>query len=62
MSTEIAACCASPVTVHTFPEAGHGLSYVVDPLRYERSVYEFLCNIPKLDGKISQVFVRQLPE
>lgn len=62
MSTEIAACCASPVTVHTFPEAGHGLSYVVDPLGYERSVYEFLCNIPKLDGKISQVFVRQLPE
>ena len=62
MSTEIAACCASPVTVHTFPEAGHGLSYVVDPLRYERSVYDFLCKIPKVRDKISEDFVRQLSE
>jgi len=34
MSTEIAACCASPVTVHTFPDAGHGLSYLVAPEQY----------------------------
>lgn len=62
MSTEIAACCASPVTVHTFPDAGHGLSYMVDPRRYERVVYEFLCTIPILRDKISVDFVRQLSE
>ena len=62
MSGEIAACCASPVTVHTFPGAGHGLSYMVDPLRYERVVYDFLQTIPTLKDQISEEFVRQLSE
>lgn len=62
MSGEIAACCASPVTVHTFPDAGHGLSYMVDPVRYERVIYEFLCTIPALSGRISEDFIRQLSE
>lgn len=62
MSHEIADCCASPVTVHTFPEAGHGLSYMIDPLRYERAVYDFLCTIPRLDGTICESFVNQLSE
>ena len=62
MSHDIAACCASPVTVHTFPGAGHGLSYLIDPLRYERVIYEFLCKIPKLKDEIREEFVRQLSE
>lgn len=62
MSHEIAACCASPVTVQTFPEAGHGLSYMVDPLRYERVIYEFLMTIPKIKGHISPDFVKQIYE
>lgn len=62
MSRQIAACCASPVTVHTFPGAGHGLSYMVDPLRYERIVYDFLQTIPALKSKISEKFIRQLSE
>ena len=42
MSREIAAACASPVRLETFPEAGHGLSYIVDPERYRRVVLAFL--------------------
>lgn len=62
MSNDIAACCASPVTVHIFPGAGHGLSYLVDPLRYEQEVYRFLCKIPKVGSEIREEFVRQLAE
>lgn len=60
MSREIAACCASPVELHTFPEAGHGLCYMIDPRRYERVVYEFLNAIPALEGTVSKEFVNQL--
>lgn len=60
MSLEIAAACASRVEVHTFPDAGHGLSYMIDPIRYERVIYEFLASIPELEGTISESFVRQL--
>lgn len=62
MSGEIAACCASSVTVHTFPGAGHGLSYMVDPVRYEKVIYEFLCTIPNIKDKINEDFVRQVSE
>lgn len=30
------------VRLHTFPEAGHGLSYMVDPKRYEALIISFL--------------------
>lgn len=60
MSLEIAACCASRVEVATFPEAGHGLSYMTDPLRYEQVVCHFLCSIPQLEGTISDGYIRQL--
>ncbi len=60
MSHEIAAHCASPVNVQTFPDAGHGLCYMVDPKRYERVVYEFLCSVPALKNTINQEFVAQL--
>ena len=42
MSREIAAACASPVRLETFPGAGHGASYLSDPARYGRIVREFL--------------------
>jgi len=60
MSFEIAGCCASPATVATFPEAGHGLSYMVDPLRYERVVYDFLKQIPEVGTQISKAFLDQI--
>ena len=42
MSRELAAKCASPHELVTFPGAGHGLSYIVDPARYERAVRQFV--------------------
>lgn len=59
MSFEIAQCCASPVVVQTFPGAGHGLSYIIDPLRYEKCVYDFLMTVPSVAGKISDTFLNQ---
>lgn len=58
MSLEIAACCASRVQVVTFPDAGHGLSYVTDPVRYERIVVDFLNSVPVLKGFVSDAFIR----
>ena len=60
MSLEIAACCASRVQVITFPEAGHGLCYITDPIRYERIVYEFLNSVPALSDTISKEFISKL--
>lgn len=60
MSFEIAGSCASPAVVETFPEAGHGLSYMVDPLRYERVVYDFLKQIPGVGHHISDTFRNQI--
>jgi dipeptidyl aminopeptidase/acylaminoacyl peptidase len=62
MSFEIAAASPSPVIVHTFPNAGHGLSYMVDPLRYERIVYEFLLPITGVGDKISESFRNQISQ
>lgn len=56
MSSEIAKCCASDVRIETFPEAGHGLSYMVDPLRYECVVFDFLQTVPAVADKISNTF------
>lgn len=41
MSREIAANCASPCRLETFPHAGHGLSYMEDTPRYARATQEF---------------------
>lgn len=35
-------------TLHTFPDAGHGLCYMTDPLRYEDITTRFLYDIPTL--------------
>lgn len=59
MSDEIARCCTSPVTVKTFPGAGHGLAYISDPLCYEQVIYEFLMTVPSIAGEISPEFLKQ---
>lgn len=60
MSHEIAAVCASPVTVQTYPEAGHGLCYMTDPRRYERDVCNFLLDLPEVGKQINDTFLKQL--
>lgn len=45
MSKEIAAACASKVTLELFPGAGHGLCYMTDPKRYEEATVRFLHEI-----------------
>ena len=62
MSLEIAANCASRVDVVTFPDAGHGLSYMTDPLRYEKAVCRFLCSLPMLKDTIDPLYLSNLHE
>lgn len=42
MSREIYEACPTPKMRVTFPDAGHGLSYIVDPEGYARAVSQFL--------------------
>lgn len=60
MSLEIAACCSSPVQLVTFPDAGHGLCYMTDPIRYERVVCNFLNSVPALSGSIDPELIEKL--
>lgn len=62
MSLEIAANCSSPVEVATFPGAGHGLSYMTNPVRYEKVVSHFLCTIPSLKYAICPEYLSNLYE
>ena len=62
MSLEIAANCASAVDVATFPDAGHVLSYMTDPVRYEKIVCRFLCSIPTLKQAIRSEYISNLYE
>lgn len=62
MTLEIATNCASRVEVVTFPGAGHGLSYISDPIRYEKAVCHFLLSIPSLQGTIDEAYLTQLNE
>lgn len=59
MSIEIAACSASRTALCTFPGAGHGLSYLCDPIRYEQVVCDFLLTIPSVADKIAQSFLQR---
>ena len=58
MSQQIQSAGGALVTLHTFPGAGHGLSYITDPLRYERVIYDFLSAIPQLSGFIFRDFLK----
>lgn len=60
MSWEIAAACRSRVSVEIFPDAGHGLSYLVDPVRYELSVLNFYQSIPALSQWIDPDYIEEI--
>lgn len=60
MSLEIAAACASKVEVATFPGAGHGLSYMTDPVRYEAVVCHFLQSVPSVKNAINAAYIEEL--
>lgn len=62
MSLEIAAACASRVEVATFPDAGHGLSYLTDPVRYEAVVCHFLQSIPEIGQAIKTEYLEELKQ
>lgn len=59
MSLEIAANCASRIQVVTFPDAGHGLCYITDPIRYEQVICTFLRSVPELKDTIPAEFFRK---
>lgn len=42
MSRLLKDAAAAPVTLETFPDAGHGISYIVDPGRYRAVTAQFL--------------------
>lgn len=48
MSRQIHAHSDGHTQLATFPYAGHGLSYMIDPVRYEKVVIDFLKTIPAL--------------
>ena len=60
MSMQIAAACASRVEVATFPGAGHGLSYLTDPVRYEALVCRFLQSLPSVNSAIRPEYIEEL--
>lgn len=45
MSEEIQKACVSPVTRITVPEAGHGISFLVAPEKYEAAILQFMNEI-----------------
>lgn len=52
MSRKLRDHCASPCTLFTVPNAGHGLAYMIDPEGYENTVFRFLKSVPSVAGKI----------
>ena len=49
MGRAIAAANPAMVELHTFPDAGHGLSFLVDRPRYERIVRKFFARVLSLE-------------
>ena len=48
MSREIAASCASPLTLLTVPEAGHGMSYIIQTEKYTEIATKFIFDCLKV--------------
>ncbi|MBE6934321.1 MAG: alpha/beta hydrolase [Ruminococcaceae bacterium] len=48
MSQEIQDAGKGRVQLVTFPQAGHGLSYIIHPQAYKKTVFDFLTGIPDL--------------
>lgn len=44
MSAKIEEACSSMAVRETFPDAGHALSYIVDPVRYETVISNFIAD------------------
>ena len=53
MSEQIKKASDKVTTLVTFDGAGHGLSYIVDPIVYENTVFEFLKQFPALEEYIT---------
>ena len=53
MSERINKTCGKATTLVTFQGAGHGLSYIVDPVGYEKAVFEFLKQFYALEEYIA---------
>lgn len=60
MSEDIRSACGGSARVATFPDAGHGLSYMTHPRLYERKVFDFLNDIDKIRPFISEEFKKSL--
>lgn len=61
MSKNIQAAAPKNCNLYTFPEAGHGLSYLTDPHRYEQISVTFLWDIPQLQPYMeNNSFVRSI--
>lgn len=54
MSRTIYNNCSQNAQLHTFPKAGHGLCYLVDPSRYERICIDFMNQFEPLQQHLSQ--------
>ena len=48
MSREICDASDGNCQLHAFPNAGHGLCYMTDPVRYEHAIFKFARNIPAI--------------
>jgi len=46
--------------VATFPDAGHGLCYLIDPVRYEAVVCRFLQSVPQIGKAIRPEYIDEL--
>lgn len=59
MSMDMKKISNGSVQLSTFPEAGHGLSYMIDPCRYEADYLAFLNAIPALKTHLDVVETAQ---
>lgn len=48
MSRALHEACNGNAQLHTFPDAGHGLAYMINPVRYEIVTVDFLWDVPAL--------------
>ena len=53
MSRDIHMSSNGCTRLRTFKDAGHGLSYIIEPEQYEKAVFDFLKKIPALEEYIS---------
>ncbi len=54
MGRKISEASDGHIQVETFPDAGHGLSFMIDPARYEKHYTDFLRSVPALSRHFSE--------